>query len=167
MLSFSLILSLLIGATGADSAADRPITAPCSVVQEKANQYFTEHHFRIGAIAGDATAGVSLLLTKDTLAASGAPLLLNRSSVHRYTLHRHLSPMKSYTDFRLTGQLDLTPVSTGSCAASLHFGFSAFEYVWSLAVIDDGYRSQFTSNGTLEQSYLDSLAALFAGRTSR
>jgi hypothetical protein len=75
--------------------------------------------------------------------------------------------MKSCTDFRLTGQLDLTPVSTGSCAASLHFDFSAFEYVWSLAVIDDGYRSQFTSNGTLEQSYLDSLAARFAGRTSR
>ena len=169
MLSFSLILSLLIGATGADSAAGRPIAAPCSVVREKANQYFTEHHFRTGAIAGDTGAGVSLALTKDASAPSGAPLLLNRSSVHRYTLHRHLSPMKFYTDFRLTGQLDLTPVSTGSCAASLHFDFSAFEYVWSLAAIDDGYRSQFTSNGSLERTYLDSLAALFAdaGRTSR
>jgi len=75
--------------------------------------------------------------------------------------------MKSYTDFRLTGQLYLTPVSAKSCAASLHFDFSAFEYVWSLAAIDDGYRSQFTSNGTLERSYLDSLATLFVGRTGR
>jgi hypothetical protein len=167
MLSFALILSLLIGTTGADSAADRPIAAPCAVVRNNANQYFTEHHFRTGAIAGDTSAGVSLALTKDALAPSGAPLLLNRSSVHRYTLHRHLSPLKSYTDFRLTGQLYLTPVSAKSCAASLHFDFSAFEYVWSLAAIDDGYRSQFTSNGALERSYLDSLATLFVGRTGR
>jgi hypothetical protein len=169
MLSSALILSLLIGAASANSAVDRPIAAPCSVVREKANQYFTEHHFRTGAIAGDTGAGVSLALTKDASAPSGAPLLLNRSSIHRYTLHRHLSPMKSYTDFRLMGQLYLTPVSAGSCAASLHFDFSAFEYVWSLAAIDDGYRSQFTSNGSLERTYLDSLAALFAdaGRTSR
>ena len=169
MLSSALILSLFIGAIGSDSAADRPITAPCSIVREKANQYFTEHHFRTGAIAGETSAGVSLGLTKDALAPSGAPLLLNRSSVNQYTLHRHLSPMKSYTDFRLTGQLSLTPVSAGSCAASLHFDISAFEYVWSLAAIDDGYRSQFASNGTLERGYLEALAALFAdaGRTSR
>jgi len=167
MLSFALTLSFLIGATGADSAVGRPIPAPCSVVREKANQYFTEHHFITGAIAGDASAGVSLSLTKDASSPSGAPLLLNRSTVRRYTLHRHLSPMKSYTDFRLTGQLSLSPVAEESCAASLHFDISAFEYVWSLAAIDDGYRSQFTSNGTLERSYLDSLAALFAGRTIR
>jgi hypothetical protein len=68
--------------------------------------------------------------------------------------------MKSYTTFRASGQLSLTPVSAVSCAASLHFDFSAFEYVWSLAVIDDGYRSQFTSNGALERGYLDSLTAL-------
>jgi hypothetical protein len=128
MLSSALILSLLIGATSADSTADRSIAAPCSVIREKANQYFTEHHFRTGAIAGDTGAGVSLGLTKDASAPSGAPLLLNRSSIHRYTLHRHLSPMKSYTDFRLTGQLYLTPVSAESCAASLRFDFSAFEY---------------------------------------
>jgi hypothetical protein len=162
MISFALILSLLIGEANADSTANQRIAAPCSVVREKANQYFTEHHFRTGAITGDTGAGVSLGLTKDALTPSGAPLLLNRSSIHRYTLHRHLSPMKSYSDFRLMGQLSLTPVSGTSCAASLHFDFSAFEYVWSLAVIDDGYRSQFTSNGTLERGYLDSLDAPFA-----
>jgi hypothetical protein len=169
MLSSALILSILIGATSSGSAADGPIAAPCSVVREKANQYFTEHHFRTGAIAGDTGAGVSLAPTKDASAPSGAPLLLNRSTIHRYTSHRHLSLMRSYTDFRLMGQLYLTPVSAGSCAARLHFDFSAFEYVWSLAAIDDGYRSQFTSNGTLERIYLDSLATLFAdaGRTSR
>jgi hypothetical protein len=77
--------------------------------------------------------------------------------------------MKSYSDFRLTGQLQLTPMVAGSCAASLHFDFSAFEYVWSLGVIDDGYRSQFISNGTLERTYLDSIAALVAdaGRNGR
>jgi hypothetical protein len=169
MLSSALILSLLIGATSADSAADRQISAPCPVIREKANQYFTEHHFRTGGIEGDTGAGVSLRLTQDSLTSSGAPLHLNRFSIHRYTLHRHLSPMTSYTDFHLTGQLTLTPVSEASCAASLKFNFSAFEYVWSLAVIDDGYRSNFTSNGTLERGYLDSLAALVAdtGGTSR
>ena len=68
--------------------------------------------------------------------------------------------MKSYTTFRASGRLSLTPASAASCAASLHFDFSAFEYVWSLAVIDDGYRSQFISNVTLERGYLDSLTAL-------
>jgi len=163
MISSALILALLIGETNADSAAIRQIAAPCSVVREKANQYFTEHHFLTGAIAGDTSAGVSLGLTKDALAPAGVPLLLNRSTIHRYTLHRHLSPMKSYTTFRVTGKLSLTPVSAESCAASLQFNFSAFEYVWSLAVIDDGYRSQFTSNGMLERGYLDSLSALFMG----
>ena len=162
MLSSVLILSLLVGAANADSAPDRTIAAPCSVVREKANKYFIEHHFYTGAIAGDPSAGVSLGPAKDASLPSGVPLLLNRSSIHRYTSHRHLSPMKTYTDFRLTGQLSLTSVSAGLCDASLHFDFSAFEYVWSLAVIDDGYRSQFTSNGTLERTYLDSITALFA-----
>ena len=130
------------------------------MVREKANQYFMEHHFFTGAIAGDTSAGVSLTPAKNALAPSGKPLELSRSSIHRYTLHRHLSPMKSYTSFRVMGQLSLTPVSAASCTASLRFDFSAFEYVWALAVIDDGYRSQFTSNGTLERDYLDSIAAL-------
>jgi hypothetical protein len=67
--------------------------------------------------------------------------------------------MKSYTTFRVAGQLLLTSLSAASCTANLHFDFSAFEYVWSLAAIDDGYRSQFTSNGTLERAYLDSINA--------
>ena len=160
MIASALVLSLLIREAKPVPAADRRIAAPCSVVREKADQYFTGHHFLTGAIQGDSAAGVSLALTKDALTPSGRPLILNRSSIHRYTVHRHLSPMKSYTSFRLTGQLSLTPVSAASCAANLHFDFSAFEYVWSLAAIDDGYRSQFTSDGTLERGYLDSLAAL-------
>jgi hypothetical protein len=133
------------------------------VVREKADQYFIDHHFLTGAIAGDSSVGVSLGLVKDSLASSGSRLVLNRSSIGRYTLHRHLSPMKSYTTFRATGQLSLTPVSATSCTASLHFDFSAFEYVWSLAVIDDGYRSQFKSNGTLERGYLESITTQIVG----
>ena len=159
MRSLALILAVLLAQTIAGSAETLQITAPCSVVREKANQYFIEHHFFTGAIAGDTSAGVSLGLAKDALAPSGTPLILNRSSIHRYTLHRHLSPMKSYTTFRVAGQLLLTPLSAASCTANLHFDFSAFEYVWSLAAIDDGYRSQFTSNGTLERAYLDSINA--------
>jgi hypothetical protein len=160
MMSPVVILALLIGETKANSAGSRQVAAPCSVLREKATQYFTEHRFSTGAIAGDTRAGVSLSFAHDVLAPSGAPLILNRSSIHRYTLHRHLSPMKSYSDFRGSGQLSLSPVSAASCTASLHFDFSAFEYVWSLVVIDDGYRSQFISNGTLERGYLDSLNAL-------
>ena len=161
-LSYALVVSLLIGEAGTAPPASRQIAVPCSVLREKADRYFTEHHFYTGAIAGDTQAGVSLGLAKDALAPSGAPLILNRSTIHRYTMHRHLSLMKSYTTFRLTGQLTLVPVSESSCAASLRFDYSAFEYVWSLAAIDDGYRSQFTSNGGLERSYLDALAALSA-----
>jgi hypothetical protein len=154
-----LILVLLGGNSDADQLASRQIAVPCSLVREKANQYFIDHHFFTGAIAGDSTAGVSLEPSKDALTPSGSPLALNRSSIGRYTLHRHLSPMKSYTTFRITGQLSLTAVSATACTASLHFDFSAFEYVWALAVIDDGYRSQFTSNGNLERGYLDSITA--------
>jgi hypothetical protein len=159
----ALILALLSGKIDADQAASRQIPLPCSVVREKANQYFIDHHFFTGAIAGDSSAGVSLGPSKDALTPSGSPLILNRSSIGRYTVHRHLSPMKSYTTFRVTGQLSLTVVSATSCTASLHFDFSAFEYVWSLAAIDDGYRSQFTSNGTLERGYLDSITARVVG----
>ena len=162
MITSTLLLSLLTGGANAVSAVDRRIAAPCSVVRERADQYFAGMHFRTGAMAGDTGASVTLALTKDALTPSGSLLSLNRSAIHRYTLHRRLSPMKSYTDFRLTGQIYLRPVSAKSCTTSLHFEFSAFEYVWSLAAIDDGYRSQFTSNGTLERGYLDSLAALFA-----
>lgn len=155
-----LILAFAPAKIDAGAASHQQISAPCSVVRKMANQYFIEHHFFTGAIAGDTSAGVSLGLGPGALAPSGAPLVLSRYSIQRYTMHRHLSPMKSYSDFRVTGQLSLASVSATSCTADLHFDFSAFEYVWSLAVIDDGYRSQFTSNGVLERGYLDSITAL-------
>jgi hypothetical protein len=155
----ALILAFLPAKIDADAAPHRQMAVPCSVVRAKANQYFIEHHFFTGAIAGDTNAGVSLGPGPGALSPSETPLVLSRYSIHRYTLHRHLSPMKSYSDFRVTGQLLLTSVSEKSCTASLHFDFSTFEYVWSLAVIDDGYRSGFITNGVLERGYLDSIAA--------
>lgn len=56
----------------------------------------------------------------------------------------------------------MAKASEEPCNASLHFEFSAFEWSWVFAVIDDGYRSKFTSNGRLERLYLDSISDLFA-----
>jgi hypothetical protein len=160
MLAFALTTAFLVVATNADSAATHQLAAPCSVLQAKATQYFSEHRFRTVAITDDTGPSVDLDITKDSSTPSGAPLLLSRSSIHRYTLREHLSPFKSYTNFRGAGHLHLTTVTAASCLATLHFDFSAFGYVWSLAVIDDGYRSTFVSNGSLERGYLEALVAV-------
>jgi hypothetical protein len=146
---------------GADSSANREIAAPCRLVEESAVQYFKEHAF----YANTATKGTDIFITlgprTGALAPSGKPLSLDRFSIHRYSLTRHLSPLKTY-DFRAEGQLRLEEATTaGSCNASLSFDISAYEWVWALAVIDDGYRSQFNSNGELERLYLDAIGNLF------
>jgi len=45
-----------------------------------------------------------------------------------------------------------------SCDVMLRFEISAYEWVTALAVIDDGYRSKFISNGTLERLYIDAIS---------
>ena len=71
-----------------------------------------------------------------------------------------MSPLKTY-DFRIEGQLRSEQASAGSCNASLRFEISVYEWVWALAVVDDGYRSQFRSNGALERLYIDATGNLF------
>lgn len=94
------------------------------------------------------------------LAPSGKRLRLNRITIRKYTLPRDLSPLKAYGSFDLDGHLSLADGDEGSCRATLHFAISAYEAVW-LPVWDDGYRSKFLSNGTLERLYLDAIAGLF------
>ena len=92
---------------------------------------------------------------------SRAPLSLNRFSINKYTRPRHLSPLKAYPDFQADGQIKLTETSEESCKVTLSFKISAFEYVWAPVVMDDGYRSQFISNGVLERLYIEALVDLF------
>ncbi len=134
---------------GTDSSASRVIAAPCRLVEEKAVQYFKEHAFYANTAVKNTDISIILGPRKGALAPSGKPLSLDRFSIHRYFLPRHLSLLKTY-DFRVEGQLRLEEAIAGSCEASLSFDISAYEWVWALAVIDDGYRSQFNSNGTLE-----------------
>jgi hypothetical protein len=162
MLASAITLWFLLAqqSAGADSSACRQIAAPCPLVEAGAVQYLKEHDF----YAYTATKGSNIFIAvgprKGASAPSGKPLSLDRFSIHRYSLPRHLSPLKTY-DFRVEGHLRLEQATAGSCNASLRFEISAYEWVWALAVIDDGYRSQFSSNGVLERLYIDAIGNLF------
>lgn len=161
MLAPAITLLLLVTPTAADSAASRQIAAPCPLVEEKATQYFGAHHFYTKREVEGDNIIVDLDGRKEISTPSAKLLSLNRSSVRKYTLPRHLSPLKSYDDFRLEGHLTLAKAIEGSCNATLRFEISAYEWVWSLPAIDDGYESKFISNGTLEKLYIESLGDLF------
>ncbi len=146
--------------TAAASVAVRQIDAPCRSVEESAIKYFEEHGFYAkSAITGNDII-VALGPHKNASTPSAKPLSLNRISIQKYTLPRHLSPLKAY-DFRLEGNLRLAKATDESCDASLSFDFSAFEWVWALAVIDDGVQSKLISNGTLERLYIDPISDPF------
>ena len=59
----------------------------------------------------------------------------------------------------------MAKATEGSCNATLRFEISAYEWVWA-PVFDDGYRSKFSSNGTLERLYIDQIGDLFV-KTNR
>jgi hypothetical protein len=131
------------------------------LVEERAIQYLDEHDFYTRRKTEDDDVIIDLGNRKDASTPSARPLSLNRASIHKYALPRHLSPLKAYDDFRLEGHLRLAKATEGSCNATLRFEISAYEWVWALAVIDDGYRSKFISNGTLERLYIDPIGDLF------
>jgi hypothetical protein len=163
--AITLLFLLVQQPDGFDPAARRQIAAPCSLVGDRAIQYLIDHDFFarrkmvLGKTVDDHV--VELVNRKHVSTPSAAPLSLNRFSIHKYTRPRHLSPLKAYADFQLDGQLKLMETTGGSCAATLLFEISAFEWVWSLAPIEDGYRSKFVSNGTLERLYIDAIGDLF------
>jgi len=159
-----LCVNTVVGAQQAssDSFVRRQIAFPCRLIEERATQYLGEHDFYTGRTTEGDDIIISLLNRTEVLTPSAKPLSLSRFSIHKYTLPRHLSPLKQYQGFRLEGSLRLAKVTEGSCNATLHFEFSVYEWAWPLAVIDDGYRSKFISNGRLEQLYLDSIGGLFA-----
>ena len=161
MLAPAFTLLLLLNPTVADSAASRQIAAPCPLAANKAAQYFGEHHFYTQRSEEGGNITIDVDSRKDVSTPSAKLLSLSRSSIRKYTLPRHLSPFKSYSDFRLEGHLTLAKVSEGFCNATLRFDISAYEWVWSLAAIDDGYESKFVSNGTLENLYIGSFGDLF------
>jgi hypothetical protein len=163
--AITLVLLLAQQPVSADSTASRQIAAPCRLVGDKAIQYLRDHDFfatrkmAMGKIVDDLV--IEFVNHKQASTPSGTPLSLNRSSIHKYTQPRHLSPLKRYTDFQADGQIKLTEATGGSCNVALSFKISAFEYVWAPVVMDDGYRSQFISNGVLEPLYIDALVDLF------
>lgn len=161
MLAPVFTLLSLLPSPNADSTASRQIAAPCQMVEKKAVQYFEEHDFYIKKQAEGDDIVVDVGNHKDASTPSTKLLSLNRHSIHKYTLPRHLSPAKSYADFRVKGHLRLAKVAEASCHVTLRFDISAYEWVWSLAAIDDGYRSNFISNGTLEKLYIDPIAEAF------
>jgi len=150
--------------TESQSLVSRQISAPCELIYERATKYLWDHGFYAygGRRAENEDFVVDLGNRVDqgkrinAITPSGKPLSLNRFSIHKYTLPRHLSPLKAY-DIRLDGHLRLAKATDGSCQATLGFEISAYEWVWALAVIDDGYRSRFVSNGTLERLYIDAI----------
>jgi hypothetical protein len=161
MLAPVLTLLFVLPFPNADSTASRQIAAPCQAVEGKAIQYFEEHDFYTKTQTEGDDIVVDLGNHKDASTPSAKPLSLNRHSIHKYTLPRHLSPAKSYADFRVEGHLRLVKAAEASCNVTLRFDISAYEWVWSLAAIDDGYRSNFISNGTLEKLYIDPIAEAF------
>jgi hypothetical protein len=148
MLASAIFVSVLLaeGPVSADSAASRQISAPCRSVGDRAIHYLRNHDFFAsrkmvrGEIVDDLV--IELVNRKHASTPSATPLSLNRFSIQRYTLPRHLSPLKAYDDFKVEGELTLTETTEGSCNATLRFNISVFEWVWALGAIDDGYRSQ-------------------------
>ena len=163
--AITLLFLLAEQPVSADSTASRQIAAPCQLVEERTIQYLEDHDFFAGRkhVLGKPVDDfvIDLGNRKNASIPSAKPLSLNRFSIHKYTLPRRLSPLKAYADFRLNGKLRLTETTAESCDATLNFEISAYEWVWSLAAIDDGYRSKFISNGTLERLYLDAIADVF------
>ena len=154
-------LEIRVGAPSTDAAvAIRRIDAPCRSIEESAVHYFEEHGFYARSVMTGNDTIVAVGPHKNASTPSAKPLSLNRFTVHKYTLPRHLSPLKTY-DFQLKGRLRLVKAADESCDASLSFDFSAFEFVWALAVIDDGVQSELTSNGKLERLYIDSISDPF------
>ena len=147
MLAPAIALFFLFAPTTSDSAASRQIAAPCRLVEDRAVQYFEEHDFYTITKTEADEIIVDLGSHKNASTPSGKPLSLNRFSVRKYTLPRHLSPLKAYENFRAEGHLRLVKGTGGSCNATLRFEISAYEYVWSLGMIDGGYPSKFISNG--------------------
>lgn len=103
---------------------------------------------------------IELSSLKNAALPSNERLRLNRSTISKYSLPRHLSPLKTYR-ISLDGELKLTELTPATCRATLQLEISAYEYVWFPLILDDGYRSSFTSNGVLEQCYLEAIAAQF------
>lgn len=161
MLAPLLTLLFLLPSPNTDSTVSRQIAAPCQVVERKALQYFEEHDFYTKTQADGDDIVVAVGNHKNASTPSAKPLSLNRRSIHKYTLPRHLSPAKSYADFRVEGHLRFAKAAEVSCNVTLRFEISAYEWVWSLAAIDDGYRSNFSSNGTLEKLYIDPIVEAF------
>ena len=159
MLAPAILLFFLSTSLIRDSAANRQVDAPCKLVEKTTVRYFEEHDFYTSTTLGENII-VDVGNHKEALTPLGKPLSLNRFSVHKYTLPRHLSPLKSYDNFRLEGHVALVKATDGSCNVTLRFGISAYEWVWSLGMIDDGYRSNFISNGVLERLYIDPITDL-------
>jgi hypothetical protein len=159
MLASATMALFLLPPTTVDSSANRQVAAPCQLIADTATQYLREHEFVTSRGPDGDDTGIYFAARKDASTPSGKPLSLNRFSVRKYTLPRHLSLLKSY-DFRLEGHLDLIKITEHSCDVTLRFEISAYEWVTALAVIDDGYRSQFISNGTLEKLYIDPVSDL-------
>jgi hypothetical protein len=131
------------------------------LVEERAIQYFEAHDFRTSSKTEEGYILIELGNHKEASTPSAKPLTLNRTTVKKYTMPRHLSPFRTYADFRLEGRLRLVKATEGSCDATLSFEISAYEWVWALGVIEDGYRSRFISNGTLERLYIEPMGDLF------
>lgn len=160
-------IALLFALTpGGDASASRHIAAPCRLVEERAIQYFDSHDFFAARkhVLGKPVDDLVVVLTnrKKASTPSAERLSLNRFSIRKYTLPRRLSPLKAYRGFDLDGELKLAEATDGSCMATLRFEISAYEWVWMPVVMDDGYRSKFISNGTLERLYMDAVGDLFA-----
>ncbi|GAC1654369.1 MAG: hypothetical protein NVS9B15_15030 [Acidobacteriaceae bacterium] len=143
-----------------DSSAIRQIDAPCQLITDRAIQYLEAHGFNASRKTGSDLILIDASMRKDASLPSGKPLSLSRSSIHKYTI-RHLSPLKTYDNFQLEGHLRLAKAAEQSCDVTVRFDISAYEWVWALAVIDDGYRSKFNSNGTLERLYMDPICEPF------
>lgn len=159
------LMLLFAFSPGVDSAASQQIAAPCRLVEQRAIQYLSDHNFFAGRkhVRGKPVDDfvIDLVNRKNASTPSAKPLSLNRFTIRKYTLPRHLSPLKAYSDFTLEGQLQLTESTEGSCTATLRFEISAYEWVWAPLVFDDGFRSKFISNGTLERLYIDAVGDLF------
>ena len=165
MLALTTALFVLSNLASVGTSAERQIAIPCAVVADRASQYFDDHDLDARRSTQVNDINIDLTSHKDTSTPSGKPLQLNRFSVGKYTEPRHLSLMKTYSSFRLNGHLHLTKASETSCKLTLQFSISAYEWVWALAAIDDGYPSKFVSNGTLERLYIDAISSLFTTNT--
>jgi hypothetical protein len=143
----------------ADSTASRQIAAPCRLIEDNAIQYLKDHGFYTISATKDGEVLIQLGIRKDAATPSAKPPSLNRFSIHKYTLPRHLSPLKTY-DFRLEGHLKLAKATEGSCNATLRFEISAYEDGPSLRLtmvtVHSSSRTEHLSDSTSTQSAISS-----------